>query len=61
MLHAKKEFEHKEVLRALKTYRSVDQVTKKLIKKALPSSLLVKIEGEILGLNEVSIVDIFEH
>ena len=61
VLQARKEAEHKEAGRAFKTYRAVESVTKKLLKKALPESLLVEIEDEILGLNDVAIIDILEH
>ena len=61
VLQARKEAEHKEAVRAYKTCKTVELVTKKLLKKALPPALLIEIEDEILGLNEVSIVDIFDH
>ena len=58
---ARREAEFNENKRAYQTAKAVEKIIKQQLKKALPVTLLNEIEDEIEGLENVTIIDIFDH
>ena len=58
---ARRESEHHEAQRAFKTNTAVESILKIHLKQAVPLSLIIEIEDDIMGLNDVTIVDILDH
>ena len=55
------EAEHNEAQQAFRTNKAVEPIIKNQIKQSIPSSLIIKIEDKITGLNNIDIIDILDH
>ena len=58
---SRREAEHNEARRAFRTNKSIESIIKNQLKQAIPPSLIIEIEDEIMGLNNIYIIDILNH
>ena len=58
---SRREAENNESRRAFRTNKAVKYIIKNRLKQAIPPSLIIEIEDEITGLNNVDIIDILDY
>ena len=56
-----REAEHNEAQRDFRTNKAIESIIKNQLNQAIPPSLIIEIEDEIIGLNKINIIDILDH
>ena len=58
---SRRESEHNEAQRAFQTNKAVKSIIKNQLKQSIPPSLIIEIEDEITGHDNIDIIEILDH